>query len=171
MDTVFHSVHGGPGKAEPDCITELAAYMLTIITATQDYEHPAWERYDRAHRDKAAATRNKTWSQIDPALFTQMFTGRAKHLPGLYLEHETACPHTTVRKQQALEPSYMPSAGLIPKQWWPLIQQRQLHIQALQIPPRMLPKRLRGAPPSYLVPTNPEADCIPTKVVPFVKYH
>ena len=28
-------------KAEPDCITELAAYMLTIITAAQDYEHPS----------------------------------------------------------------------------------------------------------------------------------
>ena len=107
-------------KAEPDCITELAAYMLTIITAAQDYEHPAWERYDRAYRDKAAATRNKMWSQIDPALFNQMFTGRVKHLvPGLYLEHETAGPYTTVWNRQAHEPSYMPSIGPTPKRWRP----------------------------------------------------
>ena len=45
-------------KAKRDCITKLDAYMLTIITAAQDYEHPAWERYDRAYRDEAAATRN-----------------------------------------------------------------------------------------------------------------
>ena len=37
-------------KAEPECSTELAAYVLTITTAAQDYEHPTWERYDRAYR-------------------------------------------------------------------------------------------------------------------------
>ena len=82
-------------KAKPGCITKLAAYMLTIITAVQDYEHPAWERYDIGHtriRQQQHARNNK-WSQIDPALFNQMVTGRAKHLPGLYLEHETAGPH------------------------------------------------------------------------------
>ena len=51
-------------KAEQDCITELTAYMFTIITVAQDYEHPAWEHYVQAYGDKAAVTRNKKWSQI-----------------------------------------------------------------------------------------------------------
>jgi len=66
-------------KAELECSTELAAYMLTITTAAQDYKHPAWERYDQAYRDKAVATGYKKWSQLDTAHFNQMFTGSASH--------------------------------------------------------------------------------------------
>ena len=66
-------------KAELECSTELAAYMLTVTMAAQGYEHPAWEQYDRAYWDKAVATRNKKRSQVDTALFNQMFTGRARH--------------------------------------------------------------------------------------------
>jgi len=65
-------------KAELECSTELAAYMPTITTAAQDYEHPAWERYNQVYWDKAVATGNKKWSQVDTALFNQMFTRRAR---------------------------------------------------------------------------------------------
>ena len=88
--------------------------MLTIITVVQDYEHPAWEHYVQGYRDKAEVTRNKKWSQIAHQ------PGRAKHLvPGLYLEHETVGPYTTVRKWQTHELLYMPSTGPIPKRWQP----------------------------------------------------
>ena len=46
-------------KAEQDCITELTAYMLTIITVAQDYEHPAWEHYVQAYGDKAAVNKEQ----------------------------------------------------------------------------------------------------------------
>jgi len=58
-------------KAELEYSTELAAYILTITTAAQDYEHPAWEWYDRAYWDKAVVTGNKKRFQVDTALLTR----------------------------------------------------------------------------------------------------
>ncbi len=61
-------------------ITELMAYMVSIIRAAQEYEEPAWQFYDRAFREKAAATGFKKWSQLDPVLYNRFFTGKAKHI-------------------------------------------------------------------------------------------
>ena len=59
----------------PDTVPDLMAYQLLTHW---DYEDPAWQRYDEAFRDKAAATGNRKWSSLDPHLFNKICAGRAR---------------------------------------------------------------------------------------------
>ena len=55
--------------------------MITIMRAQIEFEDPGWRKYDEAYRDKAASMGNRKWSAIDPHLYNQLFTGRAKKVP------------------------------------------------------------------------------------------
>ena len=46
-------------KEYPECVSELMAYMCTIIRASQEYENSAWVAYDSAYRQQAAATNHE----------------------------------------------------------------------------------------------------------------
>ena len=63
-------------KKHPDMVPEMLAYMLIVLRAQREYEDPAWRLYDEAFLDKAAATGNRKWSQIDTHIYNQIFTGR-----------------------------------------------------------------------------------------------
>ena len=52
-------------KKCPEMVPEMLAYVLIVMRAQWEYEEPAWRLYDVAFRDKAAATGNRKWSQID----------------------------------------------------------------------------------------------------------
>ena len=65
-------------KEYPEYISELMAYMCTIIRASQEYENSAWVAYDSAYHQQAAATDNKQWSKINPSLFPLCFSSSAK---------------------------------------------------------------------------------------------
>ena len=65
--------------AAPGAIA-LLAYMFTIIRAAQEFEDPAWRNYDEAFHEKAAATGNPKWSEIDTLIYNRIFTGHAKKL-------------------------------------------------------------------------------------------
>ena len=65
-------------QAHPEYISELMAYMCTIIRASQEYEDPAWFAYDIAYRQQVAATHHKDWSKINPSLFPLCFSSSAK---------------------------------------------------------------------------------------------
>ena len=67
-------------KQEPEAIKELLAYMFTIIRAAQEFEDPAWRSYDEAFREKAAATGNRKWSEIDSLIYNRVFTGHARKI-------------------------------------------------------------------------------------------
>ena len=43
----------------PEAVPDLMAYMLSIIRAYQEHEHPKWRNYDEVFRDKAATTGNR----------------------------------------------------------------------------------------------------------------
>ncbi len=62
----------------PEAVPDMMAYMLVIMRAQQEYEEPAWRLYDQAFRDKAASMGNKKWATIDPHIYNQAFTGRAR---------------------------------------------------------------------------------------------
>jgi len=64
MVSMFHGIHGCAGKTEPECSTELAAHVLTITTAAQDYEHPAWERYDWAYREHGSTVETNSLARL-----------------------------------------------------------------------------------------------------------
>ena len=62
-------------KKHPDMVPEMLAHMLIVMQAQREYEEPAWHLYDEAFRDKAVATGNRKWSQIDTYIYNQIFTG------------------------------------------------------------------------------------------------
>ena len=75
---MFHDIHGCCSKQAPGATNELLVYMFTIIRAAQEFEDPAWRSYDEAFREKAAATGNCKWSEIDSLIYNRVFTGHAK---------------------------------------------------------------------------------------------
>ena len=89
----------------PEAVPDLMAYMLSIIWAYQEYEHPKWCNYDEAFRDKAATTGNQKWSVIDSHLYNQTFTGRARKLPvcthcRASTHHTEGCPSSGAPAQK-----------------------------------------------------------------------
>ena len=65
----------------PEAVPELMAYLISIVRASQDYTGAAWVRYDAAYRRQAASNGNRTWSRINPSLFSLCFTGKAQGSP------------------------------------------------------------------------------------------
>ena len=110
-------------------------------------EYPAWKYHDQAYYDKAAATSNKKWSQIDPALFNQI--PGAQKCRAVQNCSEVASLRAPIHSNQMTNPE------TVAANWGyhlPLIQQRQLDIHTLQVPPHVFPKKLRRAPPCFFVP-------------------
>ena len=93
-------------KHDPGSIPEMLAYMLTIMKAQQEFKEPAWRLYDKAYRKKASATGNRKWSQIDPLLYNQLFTGRANEAFCQHCHSTThtgdACKEAPPRKKPAI---------------------------------------------------------------------
>ena len=94
------------------------AYMLVIIRAHQEYDHPQWRNYDEAFRDKAATTGNKKWASIDIHIYNQVFTGRARKSP--ICLHCGAGPHRTDANPQVGPPARKRFAGDPAGIGWPL---------------------------------------------------
>ena len=100
-------------KEFPEMVLEMLAYVLIVMRAQREYEEPAWRLYNAAFRDKAAATANRKWSQIDPHIYNQVFTGRARKR--VLCSHYNAATHDTdecpdirpVRKRRAGETGYV----------------------------------------------------------------
>ena len=79
-------------KHDPGSIPEMLAYMLTIMKTQKEFKEPAWRLYDEAYREKSAATGNRRWSQINPLLYNQLFTGRAIEVA--FCQHYHSTTHT-----------------------------------------------------------------------------
>ena len=86
-------------KHDPGSIPEMLAYMLTIMKAQKEFKEPVWRLYDVTYREKAAATGNKKWSQIDPLLYNQLFTGRANEVA--FCQHCHSTTHTSDTSKEA----------------------------------------------------------------------
>ena len=61
----------------PEAVSELMAYLIQIIRVSQDFGGLAWVNYDLAFHRQAAATGNKSWSKINPSLYSICFSGAA----------------------------------------------------------------------------------------------
>ena len=107
-------------KKHPDMVPEMLAYMLIVLRAQRDYKEAVWHLYDEAFRDKAAATGNRKWSQIDTHIYNQIFTGRARkrvlctHCS--MATHETEeCPAVQPRRKRRVEEANFGRLEEIPK--------------------------------------------------------
>ena len=67
--------------AYPAKSTHLWAYMRSIVKASRNFEGASWASYDAAYRRQAANKRTLDWSVLDPALYSEAFTGRARSIP------------------------------------------------------------------------------------------
>lgn len=76
-------------KYDSGSIAKMLAYMLIIMKTQKEFKEPAWRLNDIVYRDKAAATRNKKWSQINLLLYNLLFTGRANEVPFYQHYHST----------------------------------------------------------------------------------
>ena len=65
----------------PEKTPHFMAYLRTITRASRNFEGTAWATYDMAYRRQAANQRSLDWATIDPALYNESFTGRAKSIP------------------------------------------------------------------------------------------
>ena len=65
----------------PEKAPHFWSYLRTITKASRNFEGPAWASYDIAYRRQAANRKTLEWSTIDPALYNEAFTGRAKAIP------------------------------------------------------------------------------------------
>ena len=92
-------------QKHPSMVTELLAYQLTIIKASQQYDGLQWRAYDTQFRVAAAATGNRSWSKLYVDLYTRFFTGHAKTVICCSVcdssSHSSAsCPSATGRKRE-----------------------------------------------------------------------
>ena len=65
-------------KSSPEAVPRLMAYMISIISASQEHKGAAWAAYDMAFRRQAAATGQRDWAKINSSLYTICFTGKAR---------------------------------------------------------------------------------------------
>ena len=65
-------------SADPSMALELLSYALTVIRASQHFDGLHWRAYDTHYRINAAASGNRSWSNLDTDLYTRFFTARVK---------------------------------------------------------------------------------------------
>ena len=61
-------------------VSELMAYMVSVIWAEEEYLEGAWVRYDAGYHQQAAVCWNTTWSKVNPSLFSLCFAGKPQTL-------------------------------------------------------------------------------------------
>ena len=65
----------------PEKTPYFMAYLRTITCASRNFEGEAWASYDMAYCRQAANQRSLDWGELDPVLYNEAFTGRAKLIP------------------------------------------------------------------------------------------
>ncbi len=62
----------------PSKAPHLLAYLRTIVRASHNFEGSAWASYDACYRRQTAVTHSLDSGVVDPSLYSQAFTGRAR---------------------------------------------------------------------------------------------
>ena len=62
----------------PEKAPHLMAYLRLIAKASRNYEDKAWVAYDTAFRRQAANLNSLDWGTIDPVMYNETFSGKAK---------------------------------------------------------------------------------------------
>ena len=60
--------------------SSVMAYLHTVARASRNYDTDAWVEYDSAFRRRAGNCGSLEWGTIDPALYNETFTGRARNI-------------------------------------------------------------------------------------------
>ena len=64
----------------PHKAPELLTYQAAIVRAECNYEGTQWVSYDCRYCREALARKDLNWSVLDPRLYSEAFTGRAKNI-------------------------------------------------------------------------------------------
>lgn len=84
----------------PEKAPQFMGYLRTIVRASRNFEGTAWASYDAAYRRQAANRKSFDWAAIDPTIYNEAFTGRAKLLP--------RCRYCLADTHEARECQYAP---------------------------------------------------------------
>ena len=85
----------------PEKAPQFMGYLRTIVRASRNFEGSAWASYDAAYRRQSANRRSLEWAVIDPTIYNEAFTGRAKLLP--------RCQYCLAETHMARDCSYVPT--------------------------------------------------------------
>ena len=89
----------------PDKASHLFAYLKTISRASRTFESLAWASYDMAFRRQAANRGSLNWGVVDPALYNEAFTGRARAIARCsYCLSDTHAAHECPYAPQEVKP-------------------------------------------------------------------
>ena len=78
MASVFYHVHCSDGIKISEHTSQLLAYMVTILKASQEYQFTGWITYDVVYQQQAASTGHKRHSEEDTLLETVCFITAGK---------------------------------------------------------------------------------------------
>ena len=84
----------------PDKTPHFMGYLRTIVRASRNFEGTAWATYDAAYRRQAANRQSLDWATIDPTIYNEAFTGRARIIP--------RCRYCLADTHEARDCSYAP---------------------------------------------------------------
>lgn len=79
-----------PGKT-----AQFMGYLRNIVRASQNFEGAAWASYDAAFSCHAENCKSLDWAIINPTIYNEAFTGRARLLPRYWycLQHQLVATH------------------------------------------------------------------------------
>ena len=84
----------------PDRAPQFMWYLCTIVRASRNFEGAAWASYDAAYRRQAANRDSFDSATIDPTIYNEAFTCRAKLMP--------RCLYCLADTHEACECQYAP---------------------------------------------------------------
>ena len=68
-------------KHHPECTPGFMSHLVTVLKAYNEAEHPGWQEYDLAFREKMASIGRKDWAGMDVALYQEHCASRPRQHP------------------------------------------------------------------------------------------
>lgn len=90
----------------PEKAPQFMCYLRTIVRASPNFEGAAWASYDAAYWRQATNRGSFNWAPIDPTIYNEAFTGRARLMP--------RCRYCLLETHEARDCQYAPQEGLHP---------------------------------------------------------
>ena len=107
LDGVLCPTGGGALHEVPEQNPPVHGLSAHYMRASRNFEGAAWASYDAAYRRQAANTQSWDWATIEPTIYNEAFTGRARLLP--------RCRYCLSETHDARDCQHAPPSGSAPR--------------------------------------------------------
>ena len=86
-------------KKDPDRLTDLLAYMVTMINEAMRFKYKGWLTYDEMFRQSVAKSKSTCWSELNSTLYVITFLSQQQgdcHFPSLLIFRSSHIPVCTL---------------------------------------------------------------------------